>query len=946
MNARLRGYISEIKKRKVDKVTLAYLAIAWLLIEVSQVVFPALFLPDWAARAVVILALVLLPFVVILAWIFDLTPQGIERTPSVELLAPARQKARLPTAGLVGRDAELQLLQDSWNAVRERTGLHVGISGEAGLGKTTLVEGFLASLDSDDSTVYIGHGRASERMAGGSAYMPFIEALTDLARSDESGDFVKLLKRIAPSWFSAVFPGTDHSSEQDVPRASSQDHMNHELTLLFQRLSADTPVILFFEDLHWADAPTVDAIVYLADRFEELHVLLIATYRESEVLRKDSPYQRARLHMQSRGSLRELKLDSLDIESVTTLLSREFPNNKFPAELPERIFNRTGGHPLFTTDLMRFLKNSGAIREEEDSWVLATSMEQVEEGLPESVRSMVERKMTIVHSDDQHLLAAAAVQGYSFHSAVIARVLDMDPEEVEDRLEKLERINALVRMVEEHQMPDRTLTSRYQFDHILYLEFSLGNLRQSRKVSMSRSTAQALETFYGESATEIASELAALYEMALEHELAADYFVSASATEKSVFAYHEAAGMARRGLDAVDAMEPSPERDELELKLQMALGGSLCITHGYASQETIDCFDRALALGNKAGERSRDADVTWGLWMAYVNMGSCEKARELSERLTQTSMHMDDPGLNGAVHYASALTHELAGQLGETLSHAEKLVASERPGIGRDRYTRFVIDPFESGKSVLLRTLATMGFTRQAEEKWAVYRMSVANDELDPRSACDVLINGCALQVFHRRPADSREFAEQTMRICEEYGFFAERAWADFWLGCAMHAEAHDQAGLEKMRVFLQMILAAGALMHHSIYIAIFAEALIDAGLREEAREWVDKGLALVDRTGQMYFTSELHRLDGELASASENQSQDAIGSMRRAVAVAGGQDAQLLEARAVLSLVDYLRKQGDAVHAQKELNDFLERARPDFESPDLVKLKALKNEH
>jgi predicted ATPase len=579
----------EFRRRRVGKVTLAYLAGSWLLIEVTSQIFPALMLPEWASRLVVIVAIAGLPVVVIVAWSFDLTPRGVVRTPS---LARPRTSHQQQPADLIGRESALLDLTATFESIQSGRGQFLGISGEAGMGKSTVTDTFLDRLHEVSCGCLVGSGRSSERHGEMSAFMPVIEALSGLVATDESGDVEREMAKCAPTWYGLVFPGHDNGDDVAGERAKSQGRMQHELAMLLSRICAKQPVVICLDDFHWADVSTLDALVYLADRLEGLKLLLIVSYRETELQQTGHPFVQARLGLKSRGAFRELKLEPWDLQQVQEVIESEFSDNRFPPELYSRIYDRTAGHPLFVVETIRYMKDSAAIRQEEDFWVLAANIDEVTEGLPGSVRSVIERNMGRIDEADRRLLSAASVQGYIFDSAVLARVLDSEAADIEERLDKLEHVYTLVKMLHEQDMPDGTVSSRYSFGHILYHDHFLTNLKPSRRVEWASATAHALSSFHEPHQREVAAELAHLFAAAREHEQAATHYLTAASNSASVFAYRESAAMASSGLEAISSAPPSAERERRELHLQLALGRSLCMTEGYGSHETMSCFEQ------------------------------------------------------------------------------------------------------------------------------------------------------------------------------------------------------------------------------------------------------------------------------------------------------------------------------------------------------------------
>src|SRR5262249_19237103 len=159
---------------------------------------------------------------------------------------------------------------------------------------------------------------------------------------------------------------------------------------------------------------------------------------------------------------RELLLEFLNEADIAEYLALEFAGHCFPAEFPQLIHAKTEGSPLFIADLVRYLRDSGVIALLKDStpdasvptWMLAQALPDIERELPESVRGMIERKIGQLSEDDRKLLTVASVQGYEFDSAVVAQVLKLDADEIEERLEKLERVFAFVKLMSETEFPN------------------------------------------------------------------------------------------------------------------------------------------------------------------------------------------------------------------------------------------------------------------------------------------------------------------------------------------------------------------------------------------------------------------------------------------------------------------------------------------------------------
>ena len=219
-------------------------------------------------------------------------------------------------------------------------------------------------------------------------------------------------------------------------------------------------------------------------------------------------------------------------------LSREAAEHDLNLEFPVMRFRRArcshprqdGGQSSLLVNLVRDLRNRHVIVQSESGWILAQSIPTLERELPESVRSMIERKIAQLADDDRQLLIVASVQGHAFDSAVVARTLGRDPADVEERLDVLDRVHAFVHVVGDDTLPDGTPTLRCRFVHVLYQNALFASLRATRLTSLSAAVAGALIAFHRDHDIAIASELAVLFETARDPARAAHYLLLASQT--------------------------------------------------------------------------------------------------------------------------------------------------------------------------------------------------------------------------------------------------------------------------------------------------------------------------------------------------------------------------------------------------------------------------------
>jgi len=534
----------------------------------------------------------------------------------------------------VGRKREHAELRAAFDSAESGRGLLMCVAGESGIGKTTLAEDFLATLVASGRDCSIARGKCSERLAGTEAYLPILEALESLLHGEGSVSMAGALKRVAPTWYVQVAPlaanDSSFSRVMEEAKAASQERLKRELGAFLQEASRLRPLVFFLDDLHWADVSTVDLLAYIGGKIGSLRMLIVVTYRPSDLLLAKHPFTEVKLVLQERGVCRDVAVAFLTPADVELYLAQEFPEHRFPPEFASLIHSKTEGSPLFIVDLVRYLRNRDEIaKDAQGRWSLAESLPDIQRELPESVRSMIQRKIDQLGDADRRLLSAASVQGQEFDSAVVARALEIDAAEVEERLEVLERVHLFVRKIREQEFPDSTLTLRYAFVHALYQNALYAALAPTRRSSLNAAVAGALQAFYGERSSEIASTLAFLYEAARDFARAADYFLRASQNSARVFANHEAISLSRRAIANAEKLRGAERTSRV-----LAAAFELARLHLTLSQfdESIEDFALAEKAAVELGNKQAQIDAICGTAMALFNVHRMAEMRQQANR--------------------------------------------------------------------------------------------------------------------------------------------------------------------------------------------------------------------------------------------------------------------------------------------------------------------------
>jgi predicted ATPase len=848
----------------------------------------------------------------------------------------------------VGRQKELAELGRAFEVAAAGQGLFLCVTGEPGIGKTTLVEDFLSELAATGRPCALARGRCSERLAGTEAYLPFLEAVESLLHGDGGEAAARVMKATAPNWYAQVAPpaAIDSSLARVLAesKAATQERLKRELGAFLQELSHLRPLLLFFDDLHWADASTVDLLAYLGGKCAGMRALLVFTYRPTDLVVGKHPFGPVKLDLQARGVCRELALEFLTRPDLDRYLALEFPGHCFPEEFAALVHARTEVSPLFMADLLRYLRDRQVLTLKQGRWTLRESVPDLQRDLPESVRGMIQRKIDQLGEDDRRLLVAASVQGYEFDSAVVARVLERDAAEVEERLDELDRVHAFVRMVREQEFPDRTLTPRYRFVHVLYQNALYASLRPTRRALLSAVMAQALLGYYGEKSVDVAAELALLLEVARDFAQAADYFLVAARNAARVFANQEAVVLARRGIELLASLPDTPERARKELALQITLGPALFATKDWTAPDVEMAYTRAHVLCRELGESPDLFPALWGLFLFHIARGEIQTALNLGGQLLGLAQRAQDPALLLQAHHALGPTYTLVGDWASARTHLDQAIAHYDP---REHRTHAFLygghDPCVCCLSFAAKSLWMLGYPEQALQR-GQEALVLARELGHPASLAHAQLSVAILHQFRRDVSETLELAEALQGLAADQGLLFYLAGGSVLRGRALVERGSSSEGMAQIR---QGFDAGGATRAHwrAYSLALLAETCGKIGNITEGLTVLAEALTVVEETGICIYEPEMHRLKGEfLLVLDPEKVADAEACFRQAVAIARRHQAKSLELRATMSLARLWQQQGRGNEAHAALAAVYDTYTEGLTTPDLVDATAQLN--
>jgi DNA-binding winged helix-turn-helix (wHTH) protein/tetratricopeptide (TPR) repeat protein len=803
--------------------------------------------------------------------------------------------------GVVGREQALARMH-RWLQRMLRGDRQIGfVTGEAGIGKTALVDAFARTIPADGS-IRVGRGQCLEQYGTGEAYLPVLEAIGRLCR--EQRQVADVVRAHAPMWLLQM-PSLLSASERErlttEVSGATRERMLREMAEALDALTTDVPLVLILEDLHWSDHSTLDLISYLATRRQRAHLMLIGTFRNVELVVSGHPLKAVKQELLAKQLCKELPLEYLTEAAVSDYLSVTFPGNRFPTGLARLVHQHTDGNPLFMVNTANYLLETGLIVLRENTWELGVDISNVELGVPDNIKQMIERHVDHLDVETQRTLEAASVAGLEFSTPALAAGLEEDPHLVEARCNELARQRQYIHECSVHDLPNGEVVTRFGFIHALYQNVLYDRLPEARRVKLHRLIAERGEEVYGKRAVEISAELAMHFERGRDFKRAAYYFKTGANNAVRRFAFQEAVDLARRGIELIEKLPATREIVNEALCLHLTLGVPLIAIEGYASPNVGKVYTKAHELYELLGDSPDVSEVLWGLWTFHTLSADLETARDIAEEFLRLSEQLPYPGLAMRGHWALEITFTHQGNFQLAVDHYEKALAFYNPVQHRDDSFLYALNPGVAMPCFVAWALWFLGQTDEAVSRMdeAVAR---AGELYEPQGLAHAGFFASVLHQLRRDYRMVREYTEAVIEISRTHGLVLYGAMASVMKGWTLSEEGRAQEGVDQMREGLAALEATATSLVRPYFLALLAEVLLKLGRIDEAWTVLEEATALVDRNGERCYEAELYRLKGELLMK-KSELANAKECLMRSLDIAKSQKAISLQFRTEMSL-------------------------------------------
>jgi class 3 adenylate cyclase/predicted ATPase len=923
-----------------------------------------------------------------------MTQELLERQavpPALEIEVPAVRPAFLDVkAGeeerplFVARERELARLNGYLERALSGEGLVTFVTGDPGRGKTMLITEFAWKAMQAHPELLVAKGNCNAYSGSGDPYLPFREILAMLSGDVEGRwaagsisldharrlwDGVPHTAQIIASRGSEVLEtfvsgrellaraiaatGGDgawlDTLREQVARAlahpsgAQQSRLFEQYARALEGIATHSPLLLIVDDLQWADPGSVALLFHLGRRLAGSRVLLAGAYRPEEVFP-----ELEELLGEFKRQFGEVWVDlaAVDEAEARTFVEElvDSEPNRLGGSFRHALLHQTGGHALFSVELLRALQDRGdLVQDETGAWAASADLDWAT--VPARVEGVIEKRVGRLDADLKQALAVASVEGEVFTAEVVAQVENVDSRSLVRRLSsELDREHRLVRAEGIRRVDGRRL-SRYRFRHNLFQRYMYDSLDDVERTYLHEDVGQALEELYEGDTGAVAAELALHFQEADIPAKAITYLQQAGEMALRLSANPEAVPHFSAALELLPKLPETPESVGLELSLQVPLSVALMNIYGYSHPEVGQAFRRAQELCEQIGETPQLAPVLHGLWAYYFVRTQYETAMPLAEQLLRLAPDGEQPAvLLMAGHNDITATLCMLGRLEEGMEHATQVLSNYHPSL-HEELTAVAGDNL----SVTARSWQAFAWWLQGYPDRSLRILQECYEharELDHANSIGFSLFYKQITCFFRREVEMLQAAtEEEMAHATEYGLQQWQAYSLPYTGWALgHLGQLDQ-GLALMHQALATLEAIGSNLFTPMWLSMLAELYDLSGQTDEALTAVDDGLAFLEETGERFYEPELHRLKGQLILTRDGDATAAGAHYMKAIEVARAQGERFLELRATVSLCRLWQAQGRHDEARERLAAIYDWFTEGFDTPDLVDARALLDE-
>jgi len=838
---------------------------------------------------------------------------------------------------LIGRESEVTLLLEWWEQVKAGQGQVILLSGDAGIGKSRLVQ---MLKDHVANEPHVRWECRSSSYFENTALFPVTDLFQRLLRfqaedtpDEKLGKLEQMLRQYGLPLEETVplfaplltlpLPEHRYPPLNLSPQRQRQKTLETLIAILLEQ-AEHHPVLFILEDLHWTDPTTLEFLSLLVEQVPTAAISLLLTCRPT--------FQPSWHH---RSYLTEMTVNRLSRTQIAQIAEQVAGGKKLPAQVLDQIVEKSDGVPLFVEEMTKAILESGQLTALDDHYTLtgAFSTFAIPATLQDPLMARLDHLMT-----SKGIAQLAAVIGRQFAYELLATVSQLDAATLQRELGRLVEAG----IVYQRGVPPQ---ATYIFKHALIQDAAYQSLLKSTRQQYHQRIAQVLEVQFPETAEAQPELLAHHFTEAGLIEQAVGYWHHAgqSAIERS--AHVEAITHLRQGLGLLQTLPETPARTQREVDMYIAVGASLIAMKGQAAPEVGETYTYARQLCQHLEDPYRLFPVLRGLWHYYQVHAELQTAYALSEQLLTLAQQVQEPAMLIAAHRAVGMTLFYMGAVAAGHQHFAQGMA--------------LYDPLQHRAAAFLYG-ENAGVICHSFAAWALWylghpdqgrtqiddALTLAQQSVHPFSLAFALACAAVCHRLRREERCAQEHVEAVMLLAKEQGFPFWMAFGSMLCGWTLAHQGQAKEGIAQLTQGLRAFRATGGEILRPYFLALLAEAHGRMGQPAEGLTALAGALTLVDTTGERWYEPEMYRLKGELLLQQHADHQGAAETcFQQAIAIAQNQQAKSLALRATTSLSRLWQQQGKRQEAHDLLAPVYNWFTEGFDTADLQDAKALLEE-
>jgi predicted ATPase len=643
------------------------------------------------------------------------------------------------------------------------------------------------------------------------------------------------------------------------------------------------PLLMILEDVHWIDPTSLDLTSRMVEQTDDLPILMVTTFRPEFA----PPWA-------ARGNSAAVPLNRLEREQAVTMIERMTAGKKLPAEVRDQIVAKTDGVPLFMEELTKSVLESGLVREENGDYVLASALTPL--AIPSTLHDSLTARLDRLSPIKETAQIGAAI-GREFSQALLEAVSPVKGAALAEALQQLMEAELIY-------VRGSAPNVSYVFKHALVQDAAYGSLLRSRRQRIHAHIAWALKQRLTDEEFAPAT-IAHHYTEAGLSEQAAQSWLAAAELALSQSAPVEAERHASTGLTLVSNIEASTERDALELGLLVARANALVPLKSISAPETFAALMAAKQLLDKDnGTDLQRVSILYGLCSSTTLTARLKQALDFAHQIIEVADRQNDPAYQLVGHRQLGTLHFYAGNFREALATLQKGYTYRDAHRQKALSYRFSWDQGIAILSFEVLTRLSLGLLDSAARVREQVRSELATHghatTIASATFCVTVWPEFALRDVEALERDSAELGA----YCAEKKVEQIRLLAGLLGACASAMRGPTESRVDSIRKALVALRRSGGNTGNSILLSNLAEAFLMVGDLTGAASALQDGFAFVEQSGERYWLADLHRLSGQIALMQTRPDRPrAEACFSKAIEVARGQEARLLELRATTDL-------------------------------------------